>query len=428
MGRIETEFVIVGSGPAGATLARELARASRRVVLVEQGAWHRWSLGRLASLRTITQTLRTRQGGLVARGITVGGSSVVYNGNAYDPPNWLAPELGIDLARETAETKAELGIKPLPESFYQSWPATQRLVAAAGEADVALRPQAKFIAPELCDPRCDDCMLGCRRGAKWTARQYVEEARQHGARLLQASVDQVIIEAGQAKGVILKRPGEITEVRAEKVVLSAGGLGTPLILMRSGIPGAGQGFFMDPMNVVLGVGRAPGTRHEMTFAFASEEFVESEGFLIGTVGAFMVWGAQNMGRPSWRTLKPFFSLNRVMGLFTKIGDSPGGKIYPDGTIDKPYSEKDQEKFRKGTELCKKILLKAGAAPDSLLVAHDLGGHPGGGAAIGKVVGPDLQTFAAKNLYLCDPSVFPRSPGRPPTLTLIALAKYLAKKI
>jgi choline dehydrogenase-like flavoprotein len=429
MTRIETEIAIVGSGPAGATLARELCRQGRKVVLLEKGRWHQWPVGRFASMGTITRTVRSRQGGLMARGITAGGSSVVFNGNAYDPPSWLGSELGIDLCPETAATKAELGIKPLPESFYQSWPATRRLVESAGELDIPLHPQAKFIDPEKCDPRCDDCMFGCRQGAKWTARSFLEEAREHGARvLLNAEVDRVILEAGQAKGVKLAGPGGLQEVRGEKVILSAGGLGTPLILMRSGIERAGEGFFIDPMNVVLAVGKEHGTFHEMTFAFASEEFVESDGYLVGTVGALMVLGAQLAQRRSFRAWRRVLDLRRIMGMFTKIGDSPGGRIDPDGTIDKPYPAQDREKFRKGTEACQRILIKAGADPDSILVAHDIGGHPGGTAAIGRVVDRDLQALAAKNLYVCDASVFPRTPGRPPTLTLIALAKYLAKRI
>ena len=52
----------------------------------------------------------------------------------------------------------------------------------------------------------------------------------------------------------------------------------------------------------------------------------------------------------------------------------------------------------------------------------------GTAAIGRVVDNSLEAFAAKGLFVCDASVFPRSPGRPPTLTIIALAKYLAKTL
>ncbi len=429
MARIETDVIVVGSGPGGATLARELALKGREVILVERGRWHKWSVGRLSSLFTINKMVRSKEGGLMSRGITVGGSSVVYNGNAYDPPTWLASEVGIDLSEEVAETKSEIGIRPLPEDFCKGWSATQRLVEAAADLDIALTPQQKFINPEKCDPRCDDCMLGCRRGAKWTAREYIEEAKAHGARVLtRAMVERVIIEDGHAKGVKLRGPDGADEIRAEKVVLSAGGIGTPIILLHSGVEGAGEGFFIDPMNVVVAVGKYRGPDHEMTFSYASEEFVESEGYLVGNLGSRVLSGNKLMHLLSLRGLLRPHQLPRMMGVFTKIGDTPGGRIHADGTIEKPYSPEDQEKFRKGTETCKKILLKAGADPDSFTVAHNIGGHPGGTAAIGKVVGKDLQAYAAKNLYVCDASVFPRSPGRPPTLTIIALSKHMAKEI
>lgn len=429
MKRIETEVVIAGSGPGGATLARELSRQGRQVVLVEKGKWHQWPLGRLVSMGTVTKTVRSTQGGLMARGITAGGSSVVYNGNAYDPPSWLAPELDIDLGGEAAATKQELNIKPLPPDFYADWKATNRLVEAAGENDIAMLPQQKFINPDKCVQGCDDCMLGCRHDAKWTCRSYISEAREHGARfLLNTTVERVIFDNGRALGLKVKGPDGIDEVYAEKVVLAAGGIGTPLILMKSGVEKAGEGFFIDPMNVVMGVGKDRGTRGEMSFAFASEEFVESDGFLVGNVGAFMVFSAQLTCRDSRKALFRGPAYNRIMGMFTKIGDSPGGRIHPDGRIEKPYLPEDHERFKKGTEACRKILIGAGADPESITVAHDIGGHPGGTAAIGRVVDNGLRTYRAENLYVCDASVFPRSPGRPPTLTLISLGKWLAKRI
>jgi choline dehydrogenase-like flavoprotein len=422
--------VVVGSGPGGATVARELARKGRDVVIVERGKWHEWAIGRYASLFTITDMIRPKGGGLMARGITVGGSSVVYNGNAYDPPEWLATELDIDLSEETADTKAEIGIRPLPEYFSKDWSCTHRLVEAAGELDIALVPQQKFIDPEKCDPTCDDCMLGCRRGAKWTAREYVNEAFLNGAKVLSETMaDSVIIENGESKGVRVKGPHPYKEIRADKVVISAGGIGTPIILLRSGIKDAGEGFFIDPMNVVHAIGKYPGPKNEMTFTFASEEFVEDEGYLVGTLGSLTMFSNQIE-----RTVKSFGwalskkNLSNVMGLFTKIGDSPGGRIHADGMIEKPYGPEDKERFRKGTEACKKILIKAGADPDTFTIMHNVGGHPGGTAAIGKVVDKSLHAYGAKNLYVCDASVFPRSPGRPPTLTIIALAKHLAKSI
>jgi choline dehydrogenase-like flavoprotein len=428
MSRIETDVVVVGSGPGGATVARELARKGRDVVLVEKGPWHNWLIGRYLSFGIVTRTFSSKQGGVMGRGITAGGSSVVFNGNAYAPPEWLATELGIDISGETAETIKELNIKPLPEGFYSNWKATLRLVQAAGELGMPLEPQLKFINPDKCDATCDDCMLGCRRGAKWTCREYIREAQDNKARvILSATVQKVLIENGRAVGIQINDASGVDEVRANRVVLAAGGVGTPRILLKSGIQ-AGEGFFIDPMNVVLGAGKEPGTNHQMSFSFACEKYVESEGYLVSNVGALIVFAAQMMGSDRIKALFQAFGFSRIMGMFTKIGDEASGRINADGTIDKPYSARDHEKFRKGTEACKKILIQAGARPESICVAHNIGGHPGGTAAIGKVVGRDLQALETKNLYVCDASVFPKSPGRPPTLTILALGKYLAKTL
>ncbi|MEW5724483.1 MAG: GMC family oxidoreductase, partial [Thermodesulfobacteriota bacterium] len=97
-------------------------------------------------------------------------------------------------------------------------------------------------------------------------------------------------------------------------------------------------------------------------------------------------------------------------------------------IYKPYPAEDRRRFEKGTQTCRRIMIQAGAVPGSILVLPNVGGHPGGTAAIGRVVDRDLRAYEAENLYVCDASVFPRSPGRPPSLTIIALAKRLAESI
>lgn len=420
MARIETEVVVAGTGPGGATLANELARKGREVVLAERGRWHTYMVGSYVSFGGISRLIRPKGGGLMARGISVGGSSVVFNGNAYDPPEWLSSELGIDLSEETRETRKELGVRPLPKEFYNSWPATRRLVEAAAELGISLAPQHKFIDANRCDPGCDKCMLGCRKGAKWTAREYVTEAQRRGCRLLcSSSVKQVIIENGVAKGLKISSRSGIDEIRADKTVLSAGGMGTPVILLNSGITNAGEGFFIDPMNVVYARSTYPGAVKEQTFSVASEDFMASDGFIVGNLGGFPLLPSAVTGRLLGN---PY---SHVIGMFTKIGDSSGGRIHANGKIDKTYSEEDMAGFDKGTDVCKEILIKAGARLDSIRVVHNIGGHPGGTAAIGKVVDQDLQVSGVKNLYVCDASVFPRSPGRPPTLTIIALAKHLA---
>ncbi|MDD2657995.1 MAG: GMC oxidoreductase, partial [Candidatus Pacebacteria bacterium] len=70
---------------------------------------------------------------------------------------------------------------------------------------------------------------------------------------------------------------------------------------------------------------------------------------------------------------------------------------------------------------------AGAAAETIVTTKVRGAHPGGTAAIGEVVDKNLQT-KIKNLYVADASVLPKSPGLPPIVTIVALAKRLAKRI
>ena len=112
---------------------------------------------------------------------------------------------------------------------------------------------------------------------------------------------------------------------------------------------------------------------------------------------------------------------------TKIADEPVGRVYPDGTVSKPVTKKDWARLREGSSIAKEILVKAGADSSSILTSAPQGAHPGGTAAVGKVVDENLQT-RVENLFVCDASVLPTAPGIPPILTIAALAKRLATKL
>ena len=55
-------------------------------------------------------------------------------------------------------------------------------------------------------------------------------------------------------------------------------------------------------------------------------------------------------------------------------------------------------------------------------------HPQGGNALGAVVDEDFRVRGAKNLYLCDASVFPTSVHVNPQLTVMGMAQYAAGRI
>lgn len=423
---IRADTVVVGSGVGGATVARELARQGEEVVVLEKGRDHHLPIGTPLAYATIYDIKRSKDGVLVRRGITTGGSTILYSGNAYDPPAFLKDELGIDLGDLAAETKEELGVRALPESFYEGYAGTKRLVEAAGGLGYRMKPQERFIDPDLCDPRCDRCLFGCRRNAKWTAREYLDDAVRTGARLItRIDVRQVLVSEGAAEGVMARTPRGPVRVLGNRVVLAAGGLGTPTILQRSGVSDAGSHFFTDPMTIVAGVLRhGPGTHREVTFTFADDSH-EGE-FMMGNVGAVNAFMAQ-LFKGHFAFTPQAFRMGRIAGLFVKLCDEPSGRVDETGAIHKAFTPLDEERMRKGVEIARSVLIEAGVLPETISEAKGIGGHPGGTAAIGRVVDETLQT-RFRGLYVCDNSLMPRSGGVPPVLTLIALAKKAVREM
>ena len=102
-----------------------------------------------------------------------------------------------------------------------------------------------------------------------------------------------------------------------------------------------------------------------------------------------------------------------------------GNVYADGSISKPVTKNDWQRLKEGSDIAREILIKAGASSKSILVSRPQGAHPGGTAAIGKVVDSNLATEVGE-LFVCDASVLPVAPGLPPLLTIVALAKRLSR--
>ena len=210
---------------------------------------------------------------------------------------------------------------------------------------------------------------------------------------------------------------------ADNVILAAGGLGTPVILQNSGIPHAGPGLFIDLFVNTYGTTRGLNQIHEPAMAVVDLEFHQEKGFILSPFMShsrlvrFAEIGARGLASSS----------KSLIGIMAKTTDDPAGCVFPDGSVSKPVTEADRRRLKEGSEISREILVKAGAEPKSIVVSKVQGGHPGGTAAIGKVVDKDLQT-KVDGLFVCDASVLPAAPGLPPMLTIGALAKRLAKTL
>jgi choline dehydrogenase-like flavoprotein len=425
------DVVVVGSGPGGATVARQLACAGRRVVLLERGKDRRTSrlYGTYPGAMTYADRhalLFTRERMSVIRPLMLGGATSMYCGCAARPPGWLAGRYTIDLDPYVDETISELRVAPLPEELRGS--ASTRIAQAAGELGIPFEPTPKLVQPER-SSRFDcgaTCMLGCRCRAKWNAAEWVDEAVSAGCELREkARVSEVIVEDGVARGVRGRLGERPFEVRSETVVLAAGGIGTPLLLRRAGLDGAGRGIAMDTTTIVYGTarGRGNGTEPPMTYSWADEE---ARVMLSTLVDPWLLYPVINalaglrypLTWPRW---------GRTLGVMVKLRDELSGSVESERAITKPLTASDKRRLDGGIELSKRILAAAGADPFSVFVSPLRGTHPSATARIGDLLDRDLQTEIA-GLYVCDASAFPEALGRPTVLTIIGLAKRLSEHL
>jgi choline dehydrogenase-like flavoprotein len=416
------EFVVVGSGAGGATIAKELSERGREVLVLERGA-HEERVGTFRDARryydasrVLKRPRRSTEGVVLWRTFMGGGSTMVSCGNGVRVLESELAAMGIDVTETLNEVEAELGVVAMDESLLSE--GTKRVRDAASDLGYTFRPMRKFLDLDACR-RCAHCTLGCPAGAKWTASEFLAVAEEQGAEIrYETEVTAIDVVDGRLDGVTAAGPDGTHRIDAEVVILAAGALGTPVLLQRAGID-AGDGLFVDLFVNVYGVTPDVGQLQEPQMSLLNDEFHESEGFILSpyvNVPREVRFIEAGMGGA-------VLPIPRTVGLMVKTRDDAAGRVHPNGTVSKPVTEADQARLDAGVDRAREILVAAGATADSILVTKPQGAHPGGTAGIGRVVDATLET-SVEGLYVCDASVLPETPGAPPILTIVALAKRL----
>jgi len=431
------DYIVVGTGPGGGTVARELSRKNNRVLILEYGPRiNQTGFNKVAAKIFLGKTktaLRSDGGIWFGQSRVLGGGSFVAMGNAVTPPKKILDEWGIDLSKELESARKDLHVTLMPEVFMGE--GTKRINRAAASLGWEMKPTPKCVDFSKCKA-CSFCMFGCPTDAKWTSVEFVDEAIHNGADgLFETKVTHVLHKNGRVTGVLAVHAGETLTIACKHVILSAGGLGTPVILQNTGISEAGKDLAGDIFQTTYGFTDDVGMKGEIILGTYLERMIEERELFSAPYMYIPFFVKRDMdGRypkklGKLQQVQMILQASRIdtrhlIGMMTKIRDEQTGEVHKNGTISKKVSEQDKAKLTEAHKINKEILLAGGAKPDSIFTGVYESGHPCCTARIGKIVSENQET-EIKNLFVSDASVFPSPLGMPPILTIVALSKRLA---
>ncbi|MDP3177461.1 MAG: GMC family oxidoreductase N-terminal domain-containing protein, partial [Spirochaetaceae bacterium] len=321
--------------------------------------------------------------------------------------------MGIRLDTEFEELSREV---PQSAEHQRTWtPATRALFDACGKLGLEPDPTPKMIDLARCR-RCGRCVLGCPNGAKWDSRRFLDDAVRSGAVLeTRSRVIRVVMKDGKAVGVLVRKGIRTTFVPADLVVLAAGGLGTPVILERSGIRCESR-LFVDPVLCVVAPWTDSRQRREIPMPFV----VKRPGYIISPYFDFVSY----MFDMKWH--RP---ADGMLGLMIKLADAESGSVSrrPGEKINKSLTEADRARLAEAVELCTRIFEELGVDRRTVFLGTLNAGHPGGTFPLTPADAENLHPGALPpNLYVADASLLPASLGGPPILTIMALARRIGR--
>jgi choline dehydrogenase-like flavoprotein len=488
----ECDVVIVGSGAGGAVAAATLAEAGLNVIVLEAGeSFNRESypeepLDAIANLY--------RDGGLtiaegrppipvpVAR--TVGGTTVVNSGTCFRAPDPVLEEwrqrFGIEWATSLSEefTAAEefLRVTPLdPERMGRNGQLAMEGAAAIGASGGPISRNAGSCV------QCSSCPFGCEIDAKRGMHvSYLPRAVAAGARLRTGVEAQgVLVEGGRAVGVTCSTaplflgpglPGKGTAqggsrrytVRARRATILAGGaLGTPELLLRSGLGGrqVGRNLHIHPACWV-------GARYMeevrgwdgVMQSFYIDQWDPQRLLLEATFTPLAFGGAwlPGVGRAHQRSMLDF---GHVGSIGVHLSDQSSGRVdlTGDGSLRARYklTRDDADRLTFGIARAAEVHFAAGATevypniarvgtltPERLPAFESTrfkpselrleAFHPMGTARIADegngVCASDGSVHGLSDLYIADASLFPTSVGVNPMMTVIAFSARIAAEL
>jgi choline dehydrogenase-like flavoprotein len=340
---VHADVVVIGSGAGGGAVASRLAplaRAGRRVLVLEKGARLRDDDFDGDEIR-MAPALYAESGGFLtadgtmtlAFGQAYGGSTVVYTGTSLPCSErviraWGVPGLEhADLTRRMGTYASQNNVHLLPDEEINE---NNRLfVKGCREAGYDCH---QFPVNVRGCRGSSLCNLGCPNGAKQgTHKVQLPCAEAEGVEVVTraeaVTIEEraVVVRVAERPEAALGAPSEWTpgayRVSAERVVVAGGSVGSSALLLRSGLdrrlPRLGHGFTAQPALILVGEHARPITNdvgHPKSFYV---DRAEEEGFVLETCMYFPFVTAKNLtgfGEEHEALLRAFPRLQMILVL------------------------------------------------------------------------------------------------------------------
>jgi choline dehydrogenase-like flavoprotein len=493
--RLTADVCVVGSGAGGGVVAAELQKGGKSVVVLEQGAYRneqdfkQLELPGSLELYLGGGLLGSEDGSIaVYAGSTLGGGTIVNYMNCIRTPEHIRQEWAGHGVEGIDEPEYEQHIDAVWERLSVNVEATsqnrphRKLIQGMEASGFSWKPITRNADRECDDPRvCGYCYTGCQRGCKQsTLKTYLQDASDAGARfVVGARAERVLASDGRATGVeatVTHADGSTTKltVEAPAVVVAAGSVESPALLLRSGIggPAAGKHLRLHPASIVEGLYEEPiepwigQTQSAVSYQFADAE--ESWGFLIESAPSApavvatswpFVDGAEHKRdfAASFKYSAPFITVARDHGegevavdqygravVRWSLSDEVDRRLFVRGHLELAKLHKaagakeiltfhaDPVRWREGEdfdEFLGRVENASYAANDiAIFTAHQLcscrmGSDPADSVADGRG-----ELHDTKGVWIGDASAFPTAPGVNPMISIMSLAHRTAGEI
>ncbi len=476
------DYVVVGSGAAGATAARALAGTGRSVCILEEGPAidpkdfgdDAWGAFKTMFRDMNGQIARGRAFIPVIQGRVLGGSTVINSAIVWRVPDDVFAEWGAlgladalpakELHRYWDEIEKDLDVAPTPQD---AWGGFNRLLHdGAKKLGVRAEPTRRYASG--CRGT-GQCMTGCPSGAKRSMlTTYLPQAEAKGAMIVTgAEARRVMIADGRAVGVEgrFSAPGRPTfTARARRaVVLAASAIQTPQLLARSGVRSAhlGAHFMAHPGTPLTGLFDAPANLWRgATQGYDSTHHRRDYRVKIETIGLppEVVFARQPGAGRRWKERMALSRQTAIFAVQTRAwaeGTVREGAFGADIRYD--LTRRDMMQIRRGLRFAAELLFAAGArevwpgifglpekllpgqehlldsGPDdprcySWILSHLFGTARMAARSSAGVVGHNFAVHGVPNLVVADSSVFPTNLGVNPQHSIMAVARLCAERL